>query len=83
MERGCVPDLFSEAEMNIARLEKLEEHLAYQSAMIDELNAVVTDQSNQIDRLQQRVTLLMKRAAEQESDSISGAQISDQKPPHW
>lgn len=69
--------------MTSDRLDKLEEHLSHQTSVIDELNAVVTAQAGQIDRLQSRVALLMKRAAEQETDSMSGAPMNDQKPPHW
>ncbi len=69
--------------MNIDRMDRLEEQIAHQSALLDELNNVVATQADRIDILQRRITLLMKRAAEQESDSISGATIQDQKPPHW
>lgn len=69
--------------MTSARLDKLEELLSHQAATIEDLNAVVTAQSDQIENLQRRVGLLLKRAAEQESDSISSAPIADQKPPHW
>ncbi len=69
--------------MSIDRMDRLEEQLAHQSALMDELNQVVTTQASQIDILQRRITLLMKRAAEQESDSISGVPVQDQKPPHW
>ncbi|MCF6305548.1 MAG: SlyX family protein [Rhodobacteraceae bacterium] len=69
--------------MSIDRMDRLEEQLAHQSALMDELNNVVTTQASQIDILQRRITLLMKRAAEQESDSISGVPVQDQKPPHW
>lgn len=69
--------------MTVDRMDKLEEQLSHQSALIDDLNSVVTTQASHIDILQRRVTLLMKRAAEQESDSISGVPMQDQKPPHW
>ncbi len=69
--------------MTTARIDKLEELLAHQTQMLDELNSVVTSQSGQIDTIQRRLALLMKRAAEQESDSVSGAPLTDQKPPHW
>jgi len=69
--------------MTSDRLNKLEETLSHQSALIDELNSVVTNQSSQIDKLNSRVALLMTRAAEQEADSMSGAPVPDAKPPHW
>ncbi len=69
--------------MSVNRMDKLEELLAHQSALVDDLNSVVTTQANQIDKLQRRVSLLMKRAAEQETDSNLNTPIEDQKPPHW
>jgi len=69
--------------MTIDQMDRLEEQLAHQSVLVDALNSVVTAQADQIDILQRRVALLMKRAAEQESDHFSGAAIQDQKPPHW
>jgi len=65
------------------RLTSLEEHASHQATMLDELNAVVTAQAQQIDLLERRVRLLMERAAQMEADTLSGAPLADQKPPHW
>lgn len=65
------------------RLTNLEEHTTHQQATLEELNTVVTAQSEQIARLERRVRLLMERAAQMESDTMSGAPLADQKPPHW
>ncbi|PCJ74877.1 MAG: SlyX protein [Rhodobacteraceae bacterium] len=62
---------------------RLEEALAHQSALLEELNDVITSQASEIDLLNRRVAMLMQRAAEQEADNLSGAPLADQRPPHW
>jgi SlyX protein len=69
--------------MNEDRITRLEEALAHQSALVEELNEVVTGQATEIDFLNRRMAMLMQRAAEQEADNMSGAPLADQKPPHW
>ena len=65
------------------RLTRLEEHLAHQNTLVEELNEVVTEQRAEIDLLNRRVAMLLQRAAEQEADNLSGAPLADQRPPHW
>ncbi len=65
------------------RITRLEEALAHQSALLEELNDVITSQASEIDLLNRRVAMLMQRAAEQEADNLSGAPLADQRPPHW
>ena len=65
------------------RLTRLEEHLAHQNTLVEELNEVVTEQRAEIDLLNRRVAMLMQRAAEQEADNLSGGPLADQRPPHW
>lgn len=65
------------------RTTRLEEALAHQSALLEELNDVITSQASEIDLLNRRVAMLMQRAAEQEADNLSGAPLADQRPPHW
>lgn len=69
--------------MSDTRLTKLEEQLSHQHNVTEELNTVVTAQAKQIDVMERRIALLMLRAAESEADTLSGAPITDQKPPHW
>lgn len=69
--------------MSEDRITRLEETLAHQSALLEELNEVVTGQATEVDLLNRRVAMLMQRAAEQEADNSSGAPLADQKPPHW
>ena len=69
---------------NDARLTHLEETLAHQIATLDTLSEVVRKQADQIDRLDRRVALLMRRAAEAEADAATNSvPLSDQKPPHY
>jgi SlyX protein len=69
--------------MSEDRITRLEEAIAHQSTLVEELNEVVTGQATEIDLLNRRVAMLMQRAAEQEADNLSGAPLADQKPPHW
>lgn len=69
--------------MNEDRITRLEEALAHQGALLEELNDVITSQASEIDLLNRRVAMLMQRAAEQEADNLSGAPLADQRPPHW
>ena len=69
--------------MSEDRITRLEETLAHQGTLVEELNEVVTGQATEIDLLNRRVSMLMQRAAEQEADNLSGAPLADQKPPHW
>ena len=65
------------------RLTTLEEHTTHQAATLEELSSVVAAQAEQISRLERRVRLLMERAAQMEADTMSGAPLADQQPPHW
>lgn len=65
------------------RLTDFEIQLAHQSLVVDELNAVVTRQAAEIDRLSRRVALLMQRAAQHEADQLPGSSAANQKPPHY
>lgn len=66
-----------------SRITHLEEHIAHQSALLEELNDVVTDLRGEVDALNRRVEMLLKRAAEQEADDMQSAPLADQRPPHW
>jgi len=65
------------------RITHLEEHASHQAATLEELSAVVAAQAGQIERLERRVRLLLERAAQMEADTMTGAPLADQKPPHW
>lgn len=66
------------------RITALEETVAHQAKVIDELSDQLRNQGDEIDLLTRRVAMLMQRAAEQEVDASASAQpLADQKPPHW
>ncbi len=70
--------------MSDDRLTALEEALAHQTAVVEDLSEVVHRQAVQIDRLDRRVALLMQRAAQAEADETPGTvPLADQKPPHY
>ncbi len=64
--------------MTADRLTTLETQLTHQQHLLDELNAVVTRQAAEIDKLTRRVAMLTQHAAEQIADSPA-----NQKPPHY
>lgn len=66
-----------------ARIDKLEEDLAYLTRLTDDLSEVIARQDQDITRLTRRVELLLGQAAEREADSGGGIPLADQRPPHW
>jgi SlyX protein len=60
----------------------LEERIAHLARAVDDLSDVVARQAADIDRLTRRVTMLMEREAERETDGGSLA-LGDERPPHW
>jgi len=65
------------------RITELEIQLAHVTRMAEELSAVVADQANRLERAEKRIHMLMQRAAEAESASLSSIAIGDKPPPHW
>ena len=61
---------------------KLEILLTELQSMVEDLNAIVTAQSDKIARLEGRVEMLMLREAEREANEAQ-APLADQRPPHW
>lgn len=64
-----------------ARLNALEERLAYQDETIETLNQAVTTQWSQIDRLTRLVETLTDRLRETEAKAALGQ--SSERPPHY
>lgn len=69
--------------MTETRITRLEELLAHQSRMVEDLSDVVRGQADRIDRLERRVQMLLARAAEAELDAGGTVPMADQKPPHY
>lgn len=63
------------------RLTALEELTAHQAQTIDELNAEVTRQGDQLQRLEKSLTVLAKRMIALEESATPDTPSS--RPPHW
>ena len=62
---------------------EIEERLAHLERVVDDLNGVVAGQAREIDRLTERVRLLMEREAAREAEGSGGIFIGDERPPHY
>ena len=67
--------------MTAARLDALEERVAHQDAVIEDLNAVVTAQSVRIETLSRRVAALDDRMRDAEARATAAAPQAP--PPHY
>ncbi len=65
------------------RITQLEEALAHQTKLVEELNDMVSTQTREIDLLKRQVKMLIQRAAEDEAANMSGVVVGNQKPPHY
>ena len=65
---------------NTGRFEKLEAHLAHLDRQLDQLNEVVTQQSQELDRLKKQVGRVSQTLERTELDHIKSV---DTKPPHY
>jgi SlyX protein len=64
-------------------MQHIEEQIAHLIRSVDDLSDVVLRQQTQIDQLDRRIQMLMRREAEREAGSSSGMPPADRKPPHW
>ncbi len=64
-------------------MQHLEEKLAHLMRTVDELSDVVAAQQTEIDTLNRRVEMLMRREAERESAGGGGVVLGDERPPHY
>ncbi len=64
------------------RLDALEIRIAHQDAAIEDLNATITAQWKEIDRLKREVERLSDRVASAEA-SLPGDPQDEPPPPHW
>ncbi|PIB26025.1 hypothetical protein BFP76_13710 [Amylibacter kogurei] len=51
--------------------------------MMDELSDIVADQAKRLEIAEQRIQMLMERAADAEAQAMNGVALGDAKPPHW
>ncbi|MCR9127748.1 MAG: SlyX family protein [Rhodobacteraceae bacterium] len=64
-------------------MERIEEKIAHLTRAVDDLSDIVAAQSAEIDRLNARVALLMRREAERQADAGGGVVLGDERPPHY
>ena len=64
-------------------MEKFEEQMAHIMRTVDDLSDIVAAQQNDIDRLNQRVEMLMRREGEREATGSGGIIVGDERPPHY
>ena len=64
-------------------MEKLEEQIAHLLRAVDDLSDVVASQGQEIDRLNRRVDMLMRREGEREASGAGGVVVGDERPPHY
>jgi len=64
-------------------MQHLEEQIAHLTRTVEDLNAVVTRQQGEIDRLTHRVEMLMQREVERAQEGSGGVVLGDERPPHY
>ena len=64
-------------------MEKFEDKMAHNMRTVDDLSDIVAAQQNDIDRLNQRVEMLMRREGEREASGSGGIILGDERPPHY
>lgn len=65
------------------RLIDLEIKIAHQDQVIEELHQVIYNQQKQIDLIENKVTVLIKKLQEQMENGTPEIGPGDQKPPHY
>lgn len=64
-------------------MEQLEEQLAHLLRAADDLSDIVARQQDEIDNLNRRVEMLMRREGEREASGSGGIVVADERPPHY
>ena len=64
-------------------MEKFEEQIAHLMRTVDDLSDIVAKQQDEIDRLNARVEMLMRREGEREASGSGGVVVGDERPPHY
>ena len=73
----------SPASNGTDRLTEAEEQIAHLQRMTEDLSQIIARQETQIDKLETRVEMLMRREAGRESDQGGTVPLADERPPHW
>ena len=69
--------------MSDARLDRLEERLAWLERHVEEQDKVMLAQAETIDRLRAELRLLRDRMVAQPADGLDRPSPSDERPPHY
>ncbi|PIE12889.1 MAG: SlyX protein [Rhodobacterales bacterium] len=64
-------------------MQELEEKIAHLTRTVDEMSDVVARQANEIDVLQRRIEMLMRREAERQAEGGGQVFLGDERPPHY
>jgi len=64
-------------------MEKIEEQLAHLLRSVDEMSDIIAHQQHEIDRLNRRVEMLMRREGERDASGGGGVVVGDERPPHY
>ncbi len=64
-------------------MEQLEEQMAHLLRAVDDLSDIVARQQDEIDLLNRRVEMLMRREGEREASGSGGIVVGDERPPHY
>lgn len=64
-------------------MEQLEEQLAHLLRAVDDLSDIVARQQDEIDQLNRRVEMLMRREGERDASGSGGIVVGDERPPHY
>ena len=65
------------------RIEDLESQLAFQEHTIDELNQLVTQQSDELTTFKRHLQLLASRLSQVRDQQSENTSVVDEKPPHY
>ena len=64
-------------------MEQLEEQMAHLLRAVDDLSDIVARQQDEIDLLNRRAEMLMRREGEREASGSGGIVVGDERPPHY
>ncbi|MEH6523282.1 SlyX family protein [Sulfitobacter sp.] len=64
-------------------MEHLEEQMAHLLRAVDDLSDIVARQQDEIDHLNRRVEMLMRREGERDASGSGGIVVGDERPPHY
>mgnify|MGYP006092743575 FL=1 len=80
---NIVTEAYQEYMENNEHIIDLEIKLTEALRLAEELSDVVAEQAVRIEVAERRIQMLMERAAQDEANSMTGANMNDAPPPHW